>query len=90
MVHILPLILALITHIFNTTPAKSDFPKSSKISKVMPIAKIKNPYTPADYRPISNLPPLSKALEFLMKHQIQAFVIRNGLLNCLMFLTAFA
>jgi Reverse transcriptase (RNA-dependent DNA polymerase) len=78
---ILPLILPCITHIYNTILTTSMFPKSWKISKVIPIAKLKNPSSPGDYRPISILPSLSKALEILMKDQILSFVIRFGLLN---------
>jgi hypothetical protein len=59
----------------------SVFPKSWKILKVIPIAKLKNPSSPGDYHPISILPSLSKTLEILMKDQILLFVIRFGFLN---------
>jgi Reverse transcriptase (RNA-dependent DNA polymerase) len=78
---ILPSILPCITHIFNTVLTTSTFPNTWKISKIIPIAKIKNPSVPGDYRPISILPSLSKALEILMKEQIMNFVIQNSLLN---------
>jgi hypothetical protein len=65
---ILPLILPCITHIFNTILTKSLFPKTWKISKVLPISKVKNPCSLSDYRPISILPSLSKAFELLMKN----------------------
>jgi Reverse transcriptase (RNA-dependent DNA polymerase) len=78
---ILPLILPCITHIFNTILTKSLFPKTWKILKVLPISKVKNPCFLSDYRPISILPSLSKALELLMKDQIMPFVIYNSYLN---------
>jgi hypothetical protein len=74
---ILPLILPCITHIFNTILTKSLFPKTWKISKDLPISKVKNPCSLSDYRPISIFPSLSKALEVVMKDQIMPFVIRN-------------
>jgi hypothetical protein len=64
-----------------TILAKSQFPKTWKFSKVLPIAKSKQPFSPSDYRPICILPSLSKALELLMKEQIMAFVIGNGFPN---------
>jgi hypothetical protein len=48
---ILPHILPCITHIFNTILTKSQFPKTWKFSKVLPIAKSKHPASPSDYRP---------------------------------------
>jgi Reverse transcriptase (RNA-dependent DNA polymerase) len=78
---ILPYILPYITFIFNTILTKSLFPKTWKISKVIPIAKVKDPRTPTDYRPICILSSLSKALEILMKDQIMPFMIRYGFLN---------
>jgi hypothetical protein len=77
---ILLLILPFITLIYNTILTKFMFPKSWKISKVIAIAKLKNPTSPGDYHPISILSSLSKALEILMKDQIK-FVIRFDLLN---------
>jgi hypothetical protein len=78
---ILPLMLPFITHTFNTVFTKSTYPKSWKISKVMLIAKVTNPSTPAYYRSVSFLLLLSRALELLMKDQFLASVIRNSLLN---------
>jgi hypothetical protein len=58
---ILPLILPCITHIFNTILTKSFFPKTWKISNVLPILKVKNTCSLSDYRPISILPSLLKS-----------------------------
>jgi hypothetical protein len=66
---ILPFILPCITHIFNTILTKSLFPKTRKISKLLPISKLKNSCSLSDYRPISILTSLSKDLEVLMKDQ---------------------
>jgi hypothetical protein len=41
---------------------------------VIPVAKISNPLEPKDYRPISILPALSKALEMVMRYQIVSFL----------------
>jgi hypothetical protein len=78
---ILSLILRCITHIYNTILTTYMCPKSWKISKVIPIVKLQSPSSPGDYRPISILPSLSKALEMLIKDQILSFVILFGLLN---------
>jgi Reverse transcriptase (RNA-dependent DNA polymerase) len=45
------------------------------------LAKKSNPSTLSDYRPISILPALSKALEVIMKKQITQYVDNFGLLN---------
>jgi Reverse transcriptase (RNA-dependent DNA polymerase) len=74
-------ILPILTHVFNSILTKSAFPKSWKVSKVIPIAKIKNPVEMGDYRPISILPALSKALELIMRRQILDYVDRKGLLT---------
>jgi hypothetical protein len=68
------LILPHITHIFNTSIFSSTFPTAWKVSKVIPIAKISDPLEPKDYRPISILPALSKALEMVMRDQIVGFL----------------
>jgi hypothetical protein len=67
----MPLILLWITQeIYNTILTTSMFSKSWKISKVIPIAKIKNPFSSGNYGPISILLSLSKSLEIQMKDQI--------------------
>jgi Reverse transcriptase (RNA-dependent DNA polymerase) len=78
---ILPQILSHITHIFNTILTSSCFPATWKISKIFPLAKKSNPSALSDYRPISILPALSKALEVIMKRQITQHIDSCGLLN---------
>jgi hypothetical protein len=41
---------------------------------VIPIAKISDPLEPRDYRPVSILPALSKALEMVIRDQIVRFL----------------
>jgi retron-type reverse transcriptase len=77
----LPLILAPLTNIFNKSIESKIFPVAWKRSKVIPVAKIKDPSCLKDYRPISILPALSKALEKIMKDQIVNFCNERSLLN---------
>jgi Reverse transcriptase (RNA-dependent DNA polymerase) len=78
---LLPLILLPLVHIFNESISSKTFPSAWKFSKIVPVAKIKDPCRLKDYRPISILPALSKALERIMKDQIVAFCDARGLLN---------
>jgi Reverse transcriptase (RNA-dependent DNA polymerase) len=78
---LLPAITPCITHIFNTILTSSIFPDAWKVSKILPIPKKKNPSELSDYRPISILPALSKAIEVLMRDQIVEFLDRHHLLN---------
>jgi Reverse transcriptase (RNA-dependent DNA polymerase) len=78
---LLPYILPYITHIFNTVLTTSCFPRTWKVSKILPLAKTAEPSALSDYRPISILPALSKALEVIIRRQITAHVEDNGLLN---------
>jgi Reverse transcriptase (RNA-dependent DNA polymerase) len=57
------------------------FPSAWNFSKIVPVAKIKDPCRLEDYRPISILPALSKALEKIMKDQIVSFCNERCLLN---------
>jgi Reverse transcriptase (RNA-dependent DNA polymerase) len=75
------LILSPLTHLLNESIASKTFPTAWKRSKIVPVAKVKNPGWLKDYRPISILPALSKALENIMKDQIVAFCNEKGLLN---------
>jgi Reverse transcriptase (RNA-dependent DNA polymerase) len=77
----LPLILSPLTHIFNESIASQTFPGAWKCSKIVPVVKIKDPSRLKDYRPISILPVLSKALENIMKDQIMLCCNERVLLN---------
>jgi hypothetical protein len=59
---ILPSILPVITHIFNTSIKSGCFYVSWKISKVVPVAKVPDSLESGHFRPINILPALSKAL----------------------------
>jgi Reverse transcriptase (RNA-dependent DNA polymerase) len=78
---ILPGIISPIAEIFNKTISSRSFPSAWKFSKIVPVAKVKDPCRLKDYRPISILPALSKALEKIMKDQIVSFCNERGLLN---------
>jgi hypothetical protein len=75
---VLPHIVDIITHIFNTILITSNYPATWKTSKITPIAKPYRPCGLADYCLISVLPALSKALEIIMKSQI----IDNLMMSC--------
>jgi hypothetical protein len=66
---------------FNTVLTCSIFPDACKMSKIMPLPKIPNPGELRDYRPISMLPLLSKALEVVMRDQLIRFIDGNRLLS---------
>jgi Reverse transcriptase (RNA-dependent DNA polymerase) len=70
-----------IAHIFNKTISSKTIPSAWKISKIVPVTKVKDPCRLKDYRPISILPALYKALEKVMKDQIVLFCNMRGLFN---------
>lgn len=71
---ILFIIVPQITYLFNAVLTKSCFPKVWKSAKIIPIPKKSTPNDLNDYRPISILPFLSKALEKVIKNQICIFL----------------
>lgn len=73
-------IAPFLTHIFNHILASSVYPTLWKTAKILPVHKKANSYEITDYRPISLLASLSKALEHIMKSQINAHLNRNSLL----------
>jgi hypothetical protein len=75
--HILP----YVTHVFNTVRMSSSYPASWKLSIIMPVARTNDPGRLSDYRPISILPALSKAMEVIMRNQIAAHIGRNGMMS---------
>lgn len=67
---IYPHISDIILHLINTILTTSTFPSDWKVARVVPIPKTKNVTCPADLRPISILPALSKIVEHIIKDQI--------------------
>lgn len=77
---LLPYILPHITYVFNTILTTSVYPPLWQCSRIVPVPKSKQPATPADFRPISILPFLSKAFERLVQGQLQSHVESKKLL----------
>lgn len=65
----------------NKLLSHSYFPDASKIGIVFPITKVASPSPPADWRPITILPALSKILETLLSNQISVHVDSLELLS---------
>jgi Reverse transcriptase (RNA-dependent DNA polymerase) len=78
---LMPVVLPFLTHIFNTILTSASFPETWKKSMIIPLAKVHDPSSLADYRPISILPVVSKALEIIMRQQILNHIETNHLLN---------
>jgi hypothetical protein len=78
---LLPLILPVLTELFNYILTSSTFPLVWKISSVVPIPKVHFPTKKSDYRPISILSVLAKAFENVMYEQMLNYVGRNGLIS---------
>jgi len=75
----LPVILPVLEHIFNYSLQNSVFPTTWKKANILPLLKVKNPTEPKDYRPVSNLCPLSKALEKIVHQQVCDYLDKNNL-----------
>jgi hypothetical protein len=71
---ILPVILPSITHIFNFSLQSGIFPDLWKYSIIKPVPKKPNPSAPSDFRPISILCSLSKALEKIVHKEISTYL----------------
>lgn len=76
---IFPFISQYILDIFNQIIQTSSYPQQWKISKIIPIPKNKSVSLMSDFRPISILPSLSKAFEYIIKEQIHYFLESNNL-----------
>jgi small basic protein len=68
-------VLVVVTYIFNTILTTSIYPAARKTLHIKLIAKKSEPSNIPDYRPISVLPALSKAIEIIMKRQINVFLM---------------
>lgn len=78
---VLPYIISPITHVFNTVIATGKYPAAWKLSKILPIRKKPRKNDMQNLRPISILCALSKALEKILKTQIQEFLSTFNLLH---------
>lgn len=73
-----PIIAPFILHIFNFCLSSSTFPKSWKQARVIPVHKNTRSCELKDFRPISILPVLSKAMEIVLKNQISDYFNRDS------------
>lgn len=77
----LPAIVPVLEHIFNFSLQNGCFPKLWKNANIIPVAKTTNPTECKDYRPISILCVLSKALEKVVHKQVSEFIELNNLFS---------
>lgn len=78
---LLPMLLPYITHIFNFCITSSTFPFIWKTAKLIPIPKQNNQQSVSDFRPISILPSLSKALESLINSQLSEYLLSSNFIS---------
>lgn len=75
------ILVPILCHIFNFSLNTGSFPSCWRQAVVIPIPKTSNPSLPSHFRPISILPFLSKILERLVLHQVNAFINSNNFLS---------
>ena len=78
---ILPSIIEPLTHIINLSLSTGVMPDMSKIAIVTPVHKGGDKTDPSNYRPISILPILGKAIEFFVNNQLTQYLEDRGLIS---------
>ena len=78
---ILDKVIIIIEHIFNFCLQSGLFPEVWKMSNIKPVPKCKNPTQCKDYRPVSILCVLAKALEKVVHKQITEYMQRFSIGN---------
>lgn len=78
---ILDVVMYVLEHIFNYCLQSSVFPSVWKCANVLPLPKVSNPTKCADFRPVSILCILSKALEKVVHDQLYEYAMQNNLFN---------
>jgi len=78
---IIDIVLPTVTHIFNASLMTSTFPDIWKQAFIRPLPKVDTPTTPTDFRPISILPTLSKALERIVYKQLTDYLNKYNLFD---------
>lgn len=81
LVGIIPLIAPNLSLLFNECIEHGIFPDIMKMSKVIPIHKAGCKQDPANYRPVSILPAISKIFEKLLLNQILSYFASQSILN---------
>src|SRR6218665_2712281 len=66
-----PVYSVVIAHLINLSIKKSTVPVQWKTAVIRPVAKVANPQSPSDYRPISIVPVLSRMVE---RQIVQTFI----------------
>ena len=79
----LPSIATHLRELFNASIRQSVFPSEWKKSLVIALNKVKTPSSPSDFRPISLLNCLSKAIEYIVHKQINAHIDTYKILDCM-------
>ena len=76
-------LVPVITHVINLSLCTATFPARWKLSRILPLLKSKDsdPTNPASYRPISQLPVLSKLTERTVQCQLMTYLENNNLLS---------
>jgi hypothetical protein len=75
-----PVMVEIITKLFNMSIAQGKFPDALKNAKVIPIHKDDSRSEMSNYRPISLLPTLSKIIEKLMYARLISFFTKHNIL----------
>ncbi len=75
----MPCIVPVLEYLFNFSLQNSIFPAMWKKANILPIPKVKNPAECKDYRPVSILCVLGKALEKIVHAQVSEFIEANNL-----------
>ena len=70
-----------VTHIINLSITTKEFPEAWKSAKVIPVHKKDSVLDPANYRPVSLVPVLSKVLEKVIFQQTFKYLTENELLH---------
>ena len=72
-----------ITHVINLSLCSARFPARWKLARILPLLKSKesDQFNPSSYRPVSQLPVLSKLAERTVQRQLLTYLEENSLLS---------
>ena len=79
--HLAPVLYKPLTFIINQSLLTGIFPDKLKLAKVIPLYKKDNTHLIENYRPISNLPSISKVFEKSVYDQIYAYFTQHAYLS---------